>query len=163
MCCSPWGCKESDTTERLSWTELSASGKHLLIILYIYSIPVNFHGVQSSPLTYTLWSALKESLAYRFREIKAIWRGSSMVWWKDHSLSLTILILSCSLRLLSITINHFTHSARYCLVLSYSLFVYRSSPSSPQNISPTKADTLSDYSVLQFQNLKWCLAHKTTQ
>ena len=20
-CCSPWGCKESDTTERLSWTE----------------------------------------------------------------------------------------------------------------------------------------------
>ena len=22
MCCSPWGCKESDTTERLNWTEL---------------------------------------------------------------------------------------------------------------------------------------------
>ena len=21
MCCSPWGCKESDTTERLNWTE----------------------------------------------------------------------------------------------------------------------------------------------
>ena len=21
-CCSPWGCKESDTTERLNWTEL---------------------------------------------------------------------------------------------------------------------------------------------
>ena len=20
-CCSPWGCKESDTTERLNWTE----------------------------------------------------------------------------------------------------------------------------------------------
>ena len=90
VCCSPWGCKESDTTERLSWTELSASGKHLLIILYIYSILVNSPGVQSSPSTYTVWSALKESLAYRFREIKAIWRGSSVVWWKDHSLSLTI-------------------------------------------------------------------------
>ena len=22
VCCSPWGCKESDTTERLNWTEL---------------------------------------------------------------------------------------------------------------------------------------------
>ena len=22
-CCSPWGCKESDTTERLNWTELN--------------------------------------------------------------------------------------------------------------------------------------------
>ena len=22
-CCSPWGCKESDTTERLNWTELT--------------------------------------------------------------------------------------------------------------------------------------------
>ena len=24
-CCSPWGCKELDTTERLNWTELSTS------------------------------------------------------------------------------------------------------------------------------------------
>ena len=24
MCCSPWGCKESDTTERLNWTENSS-------------------------------------------------------------------------------------------------------------------------------------------
>ena len=23
VCCSPWGCKESDMTERLNWTELS--------------------------------------------------------------------------------------------------------------------------------------------
>ena len=22
-CCSPWGCKESDTTERLNWTDLT--------------------------------------------------------------------------------------------------------------------------------------------
>ena len=25
-CCSPWGCKESDTTERLTWTELNWCG-----------------------------------------------------------------------------------------------------------------------------------------
>ena len=24
-CCSPWGCKESDTTKRLNWTELKAT------------------------------------------------------------------------------------------------------------------------------------------
>ena len=23
VCCSPWGCKESDVTERLNWTELN--------------------------------------------------------------------------------------------------------------------------------------------
>ena len=25
VCCSPWGCKESDTTERLNWTETAPS------------------------------------------------------------------------------------------------------------------------------------------
>jgi len=25
-CCSPWGCKESDTTEQLNWTELMLVG-----------------------------------------------------------------------------------------------------------------------------------------
>ena len=26
-CCGPWGCKESDTTERLNWTELNSKEK----------------------------------------------------------------------------------------------------------------------------------------
>ena len=26
VCCSPWGCKESDTTEQLNWTELCRTG-----------------------------------------------------------------------------------------------------------------------------------------
>ena len=25
VCCSPWGCKESETTERLNWTELNGN------------------------------------------------------------------------------------------------------------------------------------------
>ena len=29
-CCDPWGCKESDTTERLNWTELKHSTMYLL-------------------------------------------------------------------------------------------------------------------------------------
>ena len=28
VCCSPWSCKESDTTERLNWTELSKCGSN---------------------------------------------------------------------------------------------------------------------------------------
>ena len=27
-CCSAWGCKESDTTERLNWTDPGRKGKH---------------------------------------------------------------------------------------------------------------------------------------
>ena len=29
MCCSPWGCKESDTTVRLNWTDLKLSNNPL--------------------------------------------------------------------------------------------------------------------------------------
>ena len=28
-CCSPWGRKQSDTTERLNWTEVAQTVKHL--------------------------------------------------------------------------------------------------------------------------------------
>ena len=39
VCFSPWGCKESDTTERLNWTELfvrfshQVAGVHSLFLL----------------------------------------------------------------------------------------------------------------------------------
>ena len=32
VCCTPWGHKESDTTERLNWTELFLSTYHLKIM-----------------------------------------------------------------------------------------------------------------------------------
>ena len=35
VCCIPWGCKESDTTEWLNWTEL----KHIYMFLHFFSIP----------------------------------------------------------------------------------------------------------------------------
>ena len=31
-CCDSWGCKELDTTERLNWTELTASGRRFVLI-----------------------------------------------------------------------------------------------------------------------------------
>ena len=37
VCCSPWGCKESDTTEWLNWTELIYTHMHACIYIYIYS------------------------------------------------------------------------------------------------------------------------------
>ena len=37
VCCSPWGCKESDTTEWLNWTELMLYNRFLSVIHFIYS------------------------------------------------------------------------------------------------------------------------------
>ena len=54
VCCSPWGRRESDTTERLNWTELvpSTSPLHLLTpTLPIYSLS-SFHVALSVPQTY---------------------------------------------------------------------------------------------------------------
>ena len=34
MCCSPWGCKELDTTEQSNWTEL----KHIEVRFMMYHI-----------------------------------------------------------------------------------------------------------------------------
>ena len=36
-CCDSWGCKESDTTERLNWTELNWVYWYLLVLLCLSS------------------------------------------------------------------------------------------------------------------------------
>ena len=43
-CCSPWGHKESDTTERLNWTELlwTCTQWFLKIIRSMYSLKESF-------------------------------------------------------------------------------------------------------------------------
>ena len=35
-CCSPWSCKESDTTERLNWTKITVKGKLLVLGNHIF-------------------------------------------------------------------------------------------------------------------------------
>ena len=40
MCCSPWGCKESDMTEQLNWTEIYLGKVDFLTIL---SLPTHEH------------------------------------------------------------------------------------------------------------------------
>ena len=39
MCCSPWGCKESDMTERLNWTELYSIRRSSLVAQMVKSLP----------------------------------------------------------------------------------------------------------------------------
>ena len=58
-CCSPWGCKESDMTERLNWTELRINNEliaahHLFFFFFwlcqkIYKILVPWAGIKPGP------------------------------------------------------------------------------------------------------------------
>ena len=41
-CCSSWGCKESDTTERLNWTE-AVVYKKLSLIYYLFELNIKIH------------------------------------------------------------------------------------------------------------------------
>ena len=41
-CCSPWGCKESDTTERLNWTELRYSTNKYSFLSLWWEVPSAF-------------------------------------------------------------------------------------------------------------------------
>ena len=42
-CCNSWGRKESDTTERLNWIELSTSTFSLLLYRWMHQLPSNSH------------------------------------------------------------------------------------------------------------------------
>ena len=41
VCCSPWGRKESDTTEQLNWTELNSS----LFVPLKHTVKVTGHSI----------------------------------------------------------------------------------------------------------------------
>ena len=55
-CCSPWGCKESDMTEWLNWTETFKKWEDYLLY-YVFSIgkDVIFSGCIKSLLHYIVW------------------------------------------------------------------------------------------------------------
>ena len=40
QCCSPWGCKESDMTEQLKWTELNQSIRASHVALVVKNPPL---------------------------------------------------------------------------------------------------------------------------
>ena len=39
VCCTPWGCKESDTAERLNWTELARTEESLVSPVCFQAFP----------------------------------------------------------------------------------------------------------------------------
>ena len=61
MCCSPWGCKESDTTERMNWTELSlqipSTSEYYTLCLTYYRFPFFF-------LTFFFYSLTQGNMNY---------------------------------------------------------------------------------------------------
>jgi len=53
VCCSPWGPKESDTTEWLNWTELKTDGRIIFcfkIFTYLFLAVLDLHGCVGFPL-----------------------------------------------------------------------------------------------------------------
>ena len=61
VCCSPWGCKESDTTEWLNWTELmSLPGESHGQRSLVGNSPVQFSSV--APLCPTLCNPMDHSM-----------------------------------------------------------------------------------------------------
>ena len=55
-CCSPWGCKESDTTEQLNWTDVSGSFL-ILILINCFSCVLTLEvlGITVFFFIYTVW------------------------------------------------------------------------------------------------------------
>ena len=41
VCCSPWGCKELDMTERLNWLILTGVRRHLIVVLICISLIIS--------------------------------------------------------------------------------------------------------------------------
>ena len=67
VCCSPWGCKESNTTEGWNWTKLS--------IIKLYSIS----------------QELQHALRFRIKGFTVFWeRGGKSIWCSSVSLVVSV-------------------------------------------------------------------------
>ena len=63
VCCSPWGCKELDMTERLNWTALESLASHIVYIPSMLHFQINRI---LSTHTKINWSLLNECLNNRY-------------------------------------------------------------------------------------------------
>ena len=77
ICCSPWGCKESDMTEKLNWTEILISGVFCLDALYGASLSITNAWVQKLRDTINMKSNAKS-----IRRMNRKWKyGSGKADW----------------------------------------------------------------------------------
>ena len=58
-CCGSWGCKESDTTERLNWTELI---KKLVNTLFLFLLNLHYQNVSNSSQRMAVVPAISATL-----------------------------------------------------------------------------------------------------
>ena len=75
VCCGSWGCKESDTTERLNWNQLSASDSPVTIKL---------------SLKWPLLQCWLPEFMSMVKEIALFWWNliKNLIWWKNVFLHL---------------------------------------------------------------------------
>ena len=64
-CCDSWGCKESDTTERLNWTELKRFMFYIYIQEYLGHLP--------------LWSIRQVSISIKGFKLYKVYSGSNVL------------------------------------------------------------------------------------
>ena len=75
LCCSPWGCKESDLTERLNWTELiyihRKRYKGICLLKCIYKDEEGDQGVWSRNWRWGRINLMTQFYSMRFRSFLA--------------------------------------------------------------------------------------------
>ena len=101
MCCSPWGCKESDTTERLNWTV----GSHV----FLFSCMPGSNLFYTSFVNYSLRDL--ELFFFSLHMLKD-WFGSSKKlnhWW------IIMVLLQLGFRL-------FEHYINFALILGFDAY-----------------------------------------
>ena len=88
VCCSPWGCKELDTTERLNWTEWMTTGKvkpssiypSSLVFLYFPIMPVSLQKVTKWEL-YAKWYKLELQTLDKKQVSCSFWKCCWETYW----------------------------------------------------------------------------------
>ena len=83
-CCSPWGCKESDTTEQLNWTELSVLKSRAI------TLPTNIHIVKAKIFPVVIYGCvswtIKKAECLRINAFKLwCWRRLWVPWTARRS------------------------------------------------------------------------------
>ena len=107
VCCSPWGCKESDTTEWLNWTEYWCKMISLLSVVTIWWCPcVKSSLVLLEVVCYDQGVLLAKLLAFSLLHfvlqcqtcllfqlsLNFLLLHSSLLWWKGHLFFLVLVL-----------------------------------------------------------------------
>ena len=89
VCCSPWGCKESDMTKRLNWIDWQILLSQCNICAYCSLPPTVIWDLQPIGLLINLSRTqqmrTKPCLSWLLVQISCSWRGQTAVWSKRYN------------------------------------------------------------------------------